>query len=602
MCRILVLLVGAMSHSSASFSGSFYVALDGDDSWSGTLPSPSASGDDGPFRNPAAAALAVQALPRPLSGDVKVQLRAGVYALNSTLVLGSGGDGPGARVIWSSYPADGAGTAVLSGGLPLSSWTRDASRPGIWVSTLPAAAPARTRSLFVNGARRWPARVPAISGTARSDFASDASTLQYVSSLDGCGFSPAACWGNDCSNASHAVNDYGFIFNASDPRSPSASWSDVAGVDVLSFGAWTAAWAPVRAVFSDNATLLTSMPLSTARPGSFGGKGCPAGARYILFNVAEALVAGSGAYYVDDVARTVSFAPLAADGDPNSLDIIVPALDVVVRVQGSGAGSPVAALALQDLNVSYASDVGQRYSAYMSPSGAVTLSAAADVSLTRVDVSASDGCGVLLLNALVRVRIDGCTVRDVGSDGIGITFGLSADALNTTISRSTVDGVGFIFHNQPGGMRVMGDASGTVNISYNHVRDSSYAGIMIGWQDGTAKPSPSRGFQFVVSNNLVEDCGNQILSDFGGIYISTSGEQCEATETCYLPTLVQSNLVRNVRGYNYGGEGIYFDENVAGVTVIGNGAYFAEWKRQPVTPAHPSACLRMHPHTHCVRS
>ena len=142
--------------------------------------------------------------------------------------------------------------------------------------------------------------------------------------------------------------------------------------------------------------------------------------------------------------------------------------------------------------------------------------------------------------------------------------------MNTSILNNSVLGTGHVFMDQPAGIRVQGDPLGTVTVAHNHVAGSTYAGIMVGWQDGATAPTPGTPLQFLVHSNLVEDCGLSTLSDFGGIYISTSGEACQGTASCYLPTLVRNNLVRGVRGYNYGGEGVYCDENVAGVAIEGN--------------------------------
>lgn len=531
------------------FAGSFYVSLAGNDSFSGTLPTPSADGSDGPFLTPGAAAAAVQTLPRPFTSDVRVQLRGGVYPLATTLTLGpgSGGDGMDAKVRWSSYDADGPGSAVISGGVALTGWQQTATA-GVWVAPLPSAAADRSRGLFVRGERRWPARVPAATGPARSDWASDASTLHYVDTLDGCGFHPSTCFGT-CGNASHAINDWGVVYNSSDSRGPSPAWVDIPGIDMLSFAAWTAAWAPLAAIVAHNTTILTAAPLSSARPGAFGGLGCPSGARYILWNVYEALAPGS--FYINDTSRTIMYSLLPGE-DPAALDAVVPVLPTVVRVQGDDCGGPVAWLSIEGLNISYAAEMSRVTS--HSSTGAVTLSSATDVALTHLDISACDGSGVLLLDVLTRLVVDHCSVRDVGGDGFGIDFGRSYQSTNTTIRDSVIDGVGFIFLNQPGGIRIMGDPSGVAVIEHNLVRDSPYAGIMVGWQDGATRPPEPVAWQFIVRANVVEAIGNEVLSDFGGIYISTSGEQCEGTESCYLPTLVEGNLVRDVRGYNYGGE------------------------------------------------
>lgn len=556
----------------------FYVSPSGDDSWSGTLPAPNPARTDGPFLTPAAAAAAVEAVPRPLAQDLLVQLRAGTYYLNETLLLGpgAGGDGPAARVVWSSFPADGPGSAVLSGGARVFGWAPSAT-PGVVTAALPASAPARSRGLFVGGARRWPARVPPAAGPARSDFASDASTLHYASSLDGCGFdASSSCFPAECANATHAVNELGFVYNASDARGPSPGWGDIAGIDALVFGSWTAAWAPVRAIVASNSTLLTAAPLATARPGKFGGAACPSGARYILFNVAEALAPGS--FYVNDNTQTVTYALLPGESAA-TLDAVVPVLGTVVNVQGDDCGGPVSDLVLASLNVSHASDGGARAVPYHAPFGAVQLSSARDVALDGVDVSSSDGAGVLLGDFLVRATLSRVRVRGVGGDGVGVGGagtgggGGAAPPVNTTIADCVVDGTGLIFLNQPAGIAVQGDASGVAVVEHNLVRDTPYAGVMVGWQPGAPVPPAPAPWQFVVRGNDISGVGNAVLSDFAGVYVSVAGHEagtCEPAGACFLPTLIAGNRVQGVRAYSYGGAGVYADENVAGVAAVGN--------------------------------
>lgn len=133
------------------------------------------------------------------------------------------------------------------------------------------------------------------------------------------------------------------MYNASDSRGPSPAWSDIPGIDVVVFGAWTASWAPVAAIVGANNSLLTVSPLSAAVPGDWGGEGCPSGARsvyralvvvasfasaisafvtrrYALYNVFEALTSSSGAFYVNDSEAAVYYAPLPGE-DVSSLEV-----------------------------------------------------------------------------------------------------------------------------------------------------------------------------------------------------------------------------------------------------------------------------------------
>ena len=80
---------------------------------------------------------------------------------------------------------------------------------------------------------------------------------------------------------------------------------------------------------------------------------------------------------------------------------------------------------------------------------------------------------------------------------------------------------------------------------------------MIGWEKpGLPTPSPA---VFKIHYNHVHDYGMGILSDFGGIYISSGSNVCEFDkphDTCSNPTEVFQNLVRNGVYYNYGAEGV----------------------------------------------
>ena len=537
----------------------YYVSPQGNDAWSGLLPDPNPTNTDGPFLTPYAGGQAVYNLSRPLTGTVNIFLRSGLYELNDTLVLGpgSGGDSPASSIVWARAPTD-SDPVILSGGVRVSGWV-ETGEAGIWRAPLPPAAPNRTRSLFATcdseaTARRTPARVPPPSLPGREHLYSDASTLHFTGLLD---HSPleGPCWGRTDRNAS--INQWGFVYNDTDPRSPSPSWVDIQGMDVLVFGAWTASWGRVAAVHGENHTLYTANPLVAAVPGAWGGLGCPGGARYVLFNAREGLIPGSGYFYVNDTSREIFYAPYPGE-DMTTLALSVPVLPTVLSVQGDDCGGPLFSISFEHLSIRHASDGAMRDKDQGNEvlTGAFALTSAADITVINCDISHNEGSGVYLQEDLTRVTLFNNTVGDMGGDGIGLALVYSQDGgypVNTTIANNTVHGVGHVFMSQPSGIRVQGDPQGTVSVVHNHVSSSTYAGIMVGWQDGATAPDPGFSWQFQVEGNLVEDCGLQTLSDFGGIYISTSGFKCEGTHSCYLPTLVHNNLVRGTRGYNYGG-------------------------------------------------
>ena len=555
----------ATGHGGFTDPSEFYVSPTGDDNGDGSLASP--------FRTPFRALNATRQLARPLLSDIHVYFRSGLYTLTSPLTLlpGDGGDGSGARMLWGRAAGD-TEPVVLSGGATLSGWTAAPGLPGVVRTALPAGLPLdRSRQLFVGGQRRELARVPAVvpsSAGGWSDVYSDASTMHYVSSLSGCGFHPAECYPASCPS----TDALGFVYNTSDARGPSPDWLTQGGaVDILTFGSWTAGYATLAAIVPTNATLLTAAPLPSS-PGKFGGLGCPSGARWVAFNVFSALVPGSGTFYVDDAERVVYYA-LRSGETAETLVAIMPMLDTLLVVAGDDCGGPVAWTAFTDLNFSYTTDGGERLTSGRASHGAIEVSSALNLNLTRVSISHVGGNGIHLGGFMRNVAIDSCDVRDAGGDGFSASAGTTDTSIDTSITNSVVESIGHIFLEQPAGMRIMGSgAEGTTTVAHNLVRDTPYAGIAVGWHAGAARPTAPVAPRYIIQANLVEDIGNFVLNDFGGIYVSmgSPGYVCQDTDECWIPTLIDSNLVRRVYAYNWGGAGAYTDENVAGVVLANN--------------------------------
>lgn len=138
-----------------------YVATNGNDAWSGTLPEPNDGGSDGPFATLWRAKEAVRELRgvgNILPGPVNVIIRGGTYFLDETLVLGAEDSGvQECQVTYQAYPGE---KPILSGGLCVSGWKKYAE--GLLRAYLPESLGGffRTRQLFHRGVRlpraRWP--------------------------------------------------------------------------------------------------------------------------------------------------------------------------------------------------------------------------------------------------------------------------------------------------------------------------------------------------------------------------------------------------------------------------------------------------------------
>jgi hypothetical protein len=145
----------------AEAKATFYVAVDGNDSWSGTLHRPNADKTDGPFATLARARDGIRAMKasNPLAHPVKVLVRGGTYYLDETLVFGPQDSGTkDFPISYEAYPHE---TPVISGGKVIDSTWRDYEGE-ILVCSIEDIKNGKWyfRQLAVNGKRQKRSRLP----------------------------------------------------------------------------------------------------------------------------------------------------------------------------------------------------------------------------------------------------------------------------------------------------------------------------------------------------------------------------------------------------------------------------------------------------------
>jgi hypothetical protein len=124
---------GAAADGSSS-KADFYVAVNGNDQWSGTLPVANVGATDGPFASLARARDAVRDLKKRQSADIVVLVREGAYRLNETVVFGLEDSGVGdSTVTYGAYPGE---TPVFSSGREITGWRKAPDH----LPSLPASA------------------------------------------------------------------------------------------------------------------------------------------------------------------------------------------------------------------------------------------------------------------------------------------------------------------------------------------------------------------------------------------------------------------------------------------------------------------------------
>jgi hypothetical protein len=160
----------AMSAVAAAGAKHYYVATGGSDAWSGGLAAATPAGKDGPFATVSRARDAI----REHRGShaeryaYVVNIRGGVYHLAERIKFTP--EDSGTRECPVTYQAFGEEKPILSGGHPISGWTRGTGKTRhLWLARVPAVAAGGSppNQLFVNGVRRPRART-CLRGAGRS--------------------------------------------------------------------------------------------------------------------------------------------------------------------------------------------------------------------------------------------------------------------------------------------------------------------------------------------------------------------------------------------------------------------------------------------------
>ena len=168
----------------------FYVAVNGNDTWSGTIAEPNADNTDGPFSTIKRAQRSVRELkkqvytikeppietrfigsPYPLGNgrDILVLIRGGIYPINQPIEFDANDGGERVEtnlptgafeyhklkdyyVTYGAYPDE---APILTGGKPVTHWTK--KQNGVWETHFSRKS---VNSLYVNGERQTLARTP----------------------------------------------------------------------------------------------------------------------------------------------------------------------------------------------------------------------------------------------------------------------------------------------------------------------------------------------------------------------------------------------------------------------------------------------------------
>ena len=483
----------------------FYVSLEGNDRWSGTLPAPNRTATDGPLATLPRARDAVRRLRRSQGGvlrqPVTVLVRGGTYFLTDPLVLSPQDSGTAAcPVTYAAYRGEGP---VISGGRRLRGWRAvRANGRRAWATEIPEARDGNWffRELWVNGRRSPRARHPG-SGYLKVPPV-PAATLQQTP------------WHEGATHLRFGKGDLG-------------PWRGAADAELVLMSLWTDSHLPIAHI-DRRKRLVTFGKRSVYRPSP--------GDPYYVENVLEAL-SSPGQWCLDSAKGMLYYLPRRGESMRAS-GAIAPVLKQILILKGNPSRKRyVQHVMFRGLTFSHAEswfaprlpgepqapEVGGYPQAAVGVPGAIHGEGVRKCAFEGCAFAHLGGYAIELAGGCSANRIADCEMTDLGAGGIklGERVVQRAKAWQThgnELVRCHIHDGGLLFHSAVGAW--LGQTYNN-RIAHNHIHDFYYTGISVGWSWGYGAALTRKN---VIENNHIHHIGRRsngdgpILSDMGGIY------------------------------------------------------------------------------------
>ena len=506
----------------------FYVAPNGNDSWSGRITTPNALKSDGPLASLDGARGAVRKLKQNngLTSPVRVIVKNGFYQLNKTFILSP--EDSGTKNCLISYEAAKGAHPIFSGGRMITGWKPAGN--GLWSVKIPDVEADKWyfSQLFINGRRATRARTP---------------NTGYFKLL---GAQPAPVGSAAVSNTN------AFMFKPGDIK----QWSNPNDINVIIWHAWEASRLRIASVDTTKSVVQFT---GTARLSMF--LNFMPEPEYYVENFFEALDA-PGEWFLNGKTGVLYYKPLPGESI-KTIKAVAPYLPRLVSYSGDPAnGRYVEYINMNGLAFQY-SDWSLEPEGHGDAQAAVSVEATVqgdgvrNCAISRCKVAHVGTYGIWLKRGCMDNRIEFTEVADTGAGGIrigqeGIVQNTTEKSARNIIYSCYIHGGGKVY---PGAIGVWIGQSPGNTISHCEIADHNYSGISIGWTWGyAANDTAGTTTEF----NHIHHLGQGLLTDMGAIYNLGASPGSR----------IVNNLIHDISG-----TGIYPDEGSAQVLIENNIAY-----------------------------
>ena len=580
-----------------------YVAPNGSDSWSGTLPAPNGGNTDGPFASFDQARARVQSISKTGLSRISVQFRGGTYDLASPEILTAADSGTASlQIVYQAYPGE---SPVFDGGVRVRNWTNVSGNT--WKAVL-ASSTQYFENLFYNGKRRLRPRLGAsVSGNPVGAFYRIAGTV-YLSA-------PAPPAGAPDPNCAVYISGSGwecfdrFQYSPTDPVS--GAWQNLAAsagnacgqpagnaavagdIEVLDFEQFSTSKLRIGCIDTVHHIVYLTGPTKISQTKASQG-GFITGNRYLVENVEDELTQ-PGQWFLDRSATPWTLTYLANPGEnPNADQVIVPQAPQLLVATGlqyvtfqgltfehDDYTVPPAGHASSELEADITAAVSFQNSQYITfDSGIVTQTSGSGIEFIPCLNAASPAyCVSTSTQAVVSHDVvENSALYDIGVVGvrIGNPFQPTDNDSNVpqfiTVENTVVEGYGRTIPAAFG----IGQGMGHDNLyTHNDVYDGYHCAISTSQSIGDTTMTAGIGNgNTVISFNHVYNLLQGIMNDGGSIRIDGGNQVFTAAGNRILNNRIHDVTDAGIMDSNgYGGNGVYLDNDTGLVDVENNLVY-----------------------------
>jgi len=453
---ILSLSTEESKASSIIKPGTFFVAPNGSDSWSGRIPRPNADRTDGPFATLEAACAAARKMGTKLPR--KIVIETGQYFLNKPLVLTDKDTG-------LTIEAAAGAKVCLYGGRKIAGWKKDGGK--LYSAALPDVKQRKWdfRAFVVNGRFCRRARLP------EKGFFTHQSTFNVPWMTSTGGGWKRKPTNEELTRLKYRPEDLG-------------GWMDINNAELTVYHMWDESMVGLAIMDSKSHTLTFANP-SGHPPGAFGVK------KYVVWNVRKGMTK-PGQWYLDRTAGKVVYWPLPGE-DMTKAIVFAPTIESIIKIQGTKA-KPTKNITIRGLTLSVTT-TPMKAGGFGAGrfDGAASIVSGQNCRLLDLEIFNVGGQGIKVSGS--NLRIERCYVHHIGA--CGIRFG----GTGSVVTNNHIHDVGLTY---PSAIGLQGGGKDN-EVSHNEIHNTPYTAINWGGEKNR------------IENNLIYRAMLE-LHDGGGIY------------------------------------------------------------------------------------